>query len=153
MARDTEVPHGTLHLGSPTGPDVSRDEQAMSVRDVIKHARANATAAKAASKLSSATQPTRPSLYDLHSSSTEPKKPIPPLARNRSPSFPRSSVLPQTPTNQQDDSGVTHSRSKEPKRISPPDAIGKRGRGGGRRQTRTAAARGGYGDTGGSGKE
>jgi hypothetical protein len=42
VARDTEVPHGALHLGSPTGLDVNRDVQAMSVRDVIKHARANA---------------------------------------------------------------------------------------------------------------
>jgi hypothetical protein len=32
VARDTQVPHGTLHLRSPTGPNVSRDVQAMSVR-------------------------------------------------------------------------------------------------------------------------
>jgi hypothetical protein len=92
---------------------------------VIKQARANATATKAASKLSSTTQPTRLSLHDLHSSPTEPEKLISPSTRNHSSSPHYPSVPPQTPTNQQDDSGVTHSRSEEPERISPPDAIGK----------------------------
>ena len=59
MVRDTEVPHVTRHLGSPTGPDISRDVQAVSVRDVIQQGPGNATAAKADSKLFSTTQSVR----------------------------------------------------------------------------------------------
>jgi hypothetical protein len=88
----------------------------------------NATAAKAASELSSTTQPKSPSLYDIHLSSAEPEKPIHLSARNHSPFPPHSSVPLQSPINQQDHSGVTHSRSEELDCISPPDAIGKRWR-------------------------
>jgi hypothetical protein len=59
----------------------------------------------------------------FHSSSAEPEKPIPPSARDHSPSPNRSSVPPQTPTKQQDDSRVPHSRSEEPERISPPTPL------------------------------
>jgi len=98
MARDTEVPHGTRHLGSPTGPDISRDVQAVSVR-CDQTGPGNATAAKVASKLFSTTQSARPSLYDFDSSSAKRGKLIPPSVRNHSPSFHRSSVPLQTPSN------------------------------------------------------
>jgi hypothetical protein len=45
MARDTEAPHGTLHLGSITWPDGSKDVQAIDFRDGAIQARANARVA------------------------------------------------------------------------------------------------------------
>lgn len=105
--------NGRLSSNFNVASDISEDSQAINVTELIKQARANATAAGAALSSPSVTWPTRPSPSDSHLPFVEPANSTPPSARRRSHSPHRSIVPPQTQTNQQDHNRITHNGSEE----------------------------------------
>jgi hypothetical protein len=69
VAQDTEPASNALYLRSPALPDISKDAQTISLKDLMKENQANTATAGAASRPSSITELTRTSPPDLQSSS------------------------------------------------------------------------------------